>query len=69
MFQPELFRPDDLVCDVLAKYPQVFSVFERHGMCEECKQSPPPVPLALFASKHCNGEIEKFLEELAGAVN
>lgn len=63
-----MFQPDDLVCDVLAKYPQTWDVFIRHGICEDCRQSPPPVPVSHFANKHCNGRIEMFLQELTNAV-
>lgn len=64
-----MFHPDDLVCDVLRRYPAAWAVFERHGMCADCKQSPPPVPLRHFADKHCQGRISEFLEELREAVN
>lgn len=59
-----MIQADDLVCDVFAKHPNVFDVFERYGMCEDCKQSPPPVSVSHFANRHCNGQIEEFLIEL-----
>lgn len=63
-----MFHADMLVCDVLKEYPVVWSVFERHGMCDDCKASPPPVPIQHFVDKHCNGDLEMFLGELQVAV-
>ncbi|MBI1388827.1 MAG: hypothetical protein GC154_10315 [bacterium] len=63
-----MFLPTDLVCDVLQRHPEAFSVFERHGMCEDCRQSPPPVPIAHFAEKHCDGRVEAFISELSECV-
>lgn len=59
-----MVQATDLVCDVFANHPSAFDVFERHGMCEDCKQSPPPVPVSHFVEKHCNGQIDAFLSEL-----
>lgn len=59
-----MIQADDLVCDVFSKYPKAFDVFERHGMCDDCKSSPPPVPVTHFVSRHCDGRIEEFLQEL-----
>ncbi|MGC9329044.1 MAG: hypothetical protein ACP5I1_15520 [Candidatus Hinthialibacter sp.] len=64
-----MIRPEDLVCDVLDKYPAAWPIFERHGMCEDCKQSPPPVPVHHFVTKHCNGNIDAFLQEIHETVS
>ncbi len=58
----------DLVCDVLQKYPAAWAVFERHGMCEDCKTAPPPVPIQHFVDQHCNGNIFEFLQEIQHAI-
>ncbi len=63
-----MFKPEMLVCDVLREYPQTWDVFLRHGMCEDCKTSPPPVPIQHFVDKHCDGQLESFLAELGGAA-
>ncbi len=55
---------DTLVCDLLTRYPAVFDVFERHGMCTDCRAAPPPVPLGHFVNKHCNGDLPGFVQEL-----
>jgi HEPN domain-containing protein len=36
-----VIAPTDLVCDILNRHPSAWPVFERHGMCEDCKASPP----------------------------
>ncbi len=59
-----MIQAHDLVCDIFQKHPEAFDVFERHGMCADCKQSPPPVTVSHFANKHCNGNVEGFLHEL-----
>lgn len=58
----------DLVCDVLTKHPAAWSVFESHGMCEDCKKSPPPVPVMHFVNKHCDGKIDEFLQEIHASI-
>lgn len=63
-----MYQSDDLVCEVLTRHPAAWNVFVRHGMCEDCKQSPPPVPISHFATKHCDGRIEDFLNELNGEL-
>lgn len=63
-----MVTPGDLVCDVLSQYPATWPVFERHGMCEDCKASPPPVPVQHFVNKHCNGKIAEFLGEIHAAI-
>lgn len=57
-----------LVCDVLLAHPEVFDVFLRHGMCEDCKAAPPPVPLGHFATKHCAGDLDGLIAELGAAA-
>ncbi len=52
------------VRELLTAYPQVFPVLLSHGMCEDCQDDPPPVPLQHFAAKHCNGNIEDLLQQL-----
>ena len=63
-----MFTADDLVCDVLANHPKTWLVFERHGICADCRQSPPPVPIHHFVDKHCEGRIDEFLQELREAT-
>ncbi len=60
--------PETTVRDLLAAHPQVFSVFELHGMCADCKADPPPVPLRHFASKHCGGDVQGLMRELTAAI-
>ena len=43
---------DTPVCDLLTHHPQTFAVLESHGMCADCKASPPPAPLHHFSSRH-----------------
>ncbi len=38
------------VRDLLTRHPETFDVFLRHGMCEDCKAAPPPVPAAAGAT-------------------
>ncbi len=56
------------VKEMLETHPEVFPVMLAHGMCEDCKQAPPPVPLSHFAQKHCEGRIEALIEELKSAM-
>lgn len=63
------YQATDLVCDVLNQHASAWDVFERHGICEDCKQSPPPVPIQHFVDKHCEGRIEEFLNELNQATS
>ncbi|GMV97138.1 MAG: hypothetical protein AMXMBFR83_14970 [Phycisphaerae bacterium] len=57
------------VREVLTTYPQTFDVFLRHGMCEDCKTDPPPVPLHHFARKHCAGDVTGLIAELNGIIS
>ena len=59
-----MFKPDDLVRDVLSNHPETWEVFERHGICCDCRKSPPPVPLQHFVDKHCEGRMDEFIQEL-----
>ncbi len=63
-----MIAPTDLVCDILNRHPSAWPVFERHGMCEDCKASPPPVSVHHFVDKHCEGKIGEFLSELNAAI-
>jgi hypothetical protein len=56
------------VRELLTAYPQVFPILLGHGMCEDCQDDPPPVPLGHFAAKHCNGDIRGLLQELRRSV-
>ena len=59
---------DTLVCDLLTKHPQTFAVFESHGMCADCKASPPPVPLHHFSSRH-DVPLNRLIAELNTAIS
>lgn len=52
------------VRDLLHAFPPAADVLLRHGMCEDCKLDPPPVPLAHFAKKHCNGNLAGLIAEI-----
>ncbi len=56
------------VRELLAAHPEIFAVFLGHGMCEDCKADPPPVPLQHFAQKHCGGDLAGLLAELEEAI-
>jgi hypothetical protein len=56
------------VRDLLSSHPQAFDVFLRHGMCADCQQDPPPVPLRHFATKHCGGDVGGLIRELESAI-
>ncbi len=56
------------VRELLSVHPHAAEVLLRHGMCEDCKADPPPVPLHHFASKHCGGNIAGLIRELKRAV-
>lgn len=58
---------DTTVRDILRSHPQLFPVFESHGMCEDCKAAPPPVPLHHFSSKH-GVPLERLIAELTHAA-
>jgi len=56
------------VREILKTHPETFPVFLGHGMCEDCKANPPPVPLQHFASKHCGGDLSGLIRELSAAA-
>ena len=56
------------VRELLTKHPGAFDVLASHGMCQSCKDNPPPVPLAHFAHKHCDGDLQNLINELEAAV-
>jgi hypothetical protein len=57
------------VRELLRRHPEVFDVLLGHGMCEDCKADPPPVPLGHFANKHCAGDVAGLIAELQGAMS
>jgi hypothetical protein len=63
-----VFQPDDLVSDVLARYPACWDVFLEHGMCEDCRASPPQKPIRHFVQVHCGGDLTGFLAQLEAAA-
>ena len=56
------------VQELLTTHPQAAEVLLRHGMCDDCRDNPPPVPLCHFARKHCAGDIAGLLGELQSAI-
>lgn len=56
--------PTTTVREVLTAFPQAAEVLLRHGMCADCQESPPPVPLHHFATKHCAGDVVGLIKEL-----
>ena len=56
------------VKDLLSAHPEVFPVLLRHGMCADCQEDPPPVPLSIFAVKHCGGNLLGLLKEIREAM-
>jgi len=52
------------VRELLTKHPPAFDVLVSHGMCQDCKDNPPLVPLAHFAQKHCNGDLDNLVEQI-----
>ncbi len=50
------------------EHPQAFDVLVSHGMCQDCKDDPPPVPLEHFVQKHCNGDLKSFIEQVEAAI-
>ena len=50
--------------ELLTAHPQALSVLLSHGMCDECREDPPSVPLRHFAAKHSHSNIEGLLEQL-----
>ena len=58
---------DTSVRDILTKHPETFPVFESHGMCADCKVSPPPAPLHHFSSRH-EVPLDQLITELTEAI-
>lgn len=56
------------VRELLTAFPQSFDVLTAHGMCADCKDDPPPVPLRHFAQKHCDGDLPGLLAELDAVI-
>lgn len=57
------------VRDLLTTHPAAAGVLLRHGMCADCQQSPPPVPLGHFAFKHCGGDLDGLIREIQAALD
>lgn len=57
------------VRELLTAHPDVFDVLVSYGMCRGCKESPPPVPLGHFSQKHCNGDLEKLIEQVQAVIH
>ncbi len=52
------------VRELLTKHPCAFDVLVSYGMCQDCKDNPPPVPLEHFAQKHCGGDLHNLIEQI-----
>lgn len=52
------------VRELLLTHPATYKILLSHGMCEDCKADPPPVPLSHFANKHCGGNLDDLITEL-----
>ncbi len=64
----EVINESTTVRELLKAHPKVFSVLLAHGMCEDCQADPPPVPLGVFAAKHCEGNVDGLLDEIKRAI-
>jgi hypothetical protein len=60
--------PTTTVREVLTAHPTAAEVLLRHGMCADCQDNPPLVPLHHFATKHCGGDLDGLIEELTQAI-
>jgi hypothetical protein len=56
------------VRELLTTFPQAFGVLAAHGMCADCKEDPPAVPIRHFAQKHCGGNIDGLLAEIHAVI-
>ena len=60
------------VRDLLTTYPAAFDVMASHGMCQSCKDNPPPVPLVIqpnhFAHKHCGGDLAGLIAQVVSVI-
>lgn len=63
-----MMNGDTTVRDLLLANPNAFDVLLGHGMCADCRDDPPPVPLSHFAAKHCAGDLAGLLGELNQAI-
>lgn len=57
------------VRELLTEHPGAYDVLVSRGMCEDCKENPPPVPLEHFAEKHCGGDLDNLIEQLRAAIS
>jgi hypothetical protein len=57
------------VRELLTVHPNAFDVLVSHGMCQDCKDHPPPVPLEHFAKKHCDGDLLSLIEQVEAAIH
>ncbi len=57
------------VRDLLTAHPGTFDVLASHGMCQSCKDNPPPVPLEHFASKHCGGDLTGLIKQVEATIH
>jgi hypothetical protein len=53
---------------LLTEHPSAFDVLVLHGMCQDCKDDPPLVPLQHFARKHCDGDLKSLIEQVESAI-
>ena len=60
---------DTTVRELLTKHPNAFDVLASHGMCQSCKDNPPPVPLHHFAEKHCAGDLMGLIKQIEEATH
>ena len=59
-----ILTEDTTVRELLTTHPEVFDILLGHGMCADCQDDPPPVPLHHFARKHCGGDVLGLIREL-----
>ncbi len=57
------------VRELLTAHPIAFDVLVTYGMCRDCKNNPPPVPLEHFAEKHCDGDLKKLIEQVQTVIH
>ena len=59
---------DTTVRELLTEHPAAFDVLVSHGMCQDCEDDPPPVPLEHFAQKHCDGDLKSLIEQVEAVI-
>lgn len=59
---------DTTVRELLTEHPGAFDVLASHGMCQDCRDNPPLVPLQHFALKHCGGNLRSLIEQIETAL-